>query len=160
MVSNNSFHCPNCICFACDKPCTKCSEWQTHCHASTSSYDWRAKRLALTGKHYPPEAAGVKAVAGKAAKAPPKPKKPKKVKPPGLVAEELSWYGESYSASFFNHLIGNAFGEEIYKFLVAMEKPNKDAKTSSCRGLITIERKDIPGTLSIMQTNCDVVCVM
>ena len=143
--SCNSNFCPNCVCFACDESCKDCLEWHTHCHASTSSFDWRAKRLALTGKQYPPVAAAVKAVVGKAPKAPPKAKKPKKVKPPALAAETLTWFGEPYSAALFSHLIGSPFGEEIYKYLAAMEKPTKDSKTLVSRGLIIIERKDIPG---------------
>jgi hypothetical protein len=155
-VSMNSSYCANCVCFACDKSCKNCLEWYSHCHASTSSFDWRAKRLALTGKAYPPviAAAGAKAVAGKPAKAPPKPKKPKKVKPPGLQAEIITWFGEPYAAALFSHLIGHPFGEEIYKYLAAMEKPNKDSKMSVLRGLIVIERKDIPGDIFNRVFNC------
>ena len=146
-VSSNSTYCSDCVCFACDKSCKDCLEWHSHCHASTQRIDWRAKRFALTGKQYPPvaTAAAAKAAVGKAPKAPPKAKKPKKVKPPGLAAETLTWFGEAYSANLFSHFIGNPFGEEIYKYLAAMEKPAKDSKTLVSRGLIIIERKDIPG---------------
>jgi hypothetical protein len=51
-------------------------------------------------------------------------------------------------------LIGHTFGEEIYKYLAAMEKPNKDSKMSVCRGLIVIERKDIPGDIINRVFNC------
>lgn len=37
-------HCPNCFCFVCDTPCTRCGEWFSHCKAVHSSVYWQQQR--------------------------------------------------------------------------------------------------------------------
>ena len=36
--------CPNCFCYACDLPVANCNNWNVHCHATSSSEEWRTYR--------------------------------------------------------------------------------------------------------------------
>ena len=44
MPGKESACCPNCYCYVCDIPASKCDEWASHCKATHTSAHWRDAR--------------------------------------------------------------------------------------------------------------------
>ena len=57
-VPGNEHHtCPNCYCYVCDIPASKCTEWQSHCKATHTSPHWQGLRAAKKAGSAQPAAA-------------------------------------------------------------------------------------------------------
>ena len=45
-VADPATHCINCYCYVCDTQVAKCTEWNEHCHATSTQLQWRLQRQA------------------------------------------------------------------------------------------------------------------
>lgn len=119
----NARSCTKCVCFACNKFTSECTQWQTHCHANTTNIAWRDVRKKLTGDVFVPASEAAPAVKkapvkAKAAKAAVVPEVPKTV--------AMSWFGDIYPAETFTFLTASQIGQLIYQNLLETETPSEE----------------------------------
>lgn len=88
-----------------------------------------------------------KAAAAKPVKPPkaPRAKRAPKVKPPSPTTEAQTWFGETYPAIVFKHLLSSSIGMEIYKALCNLPKPLYTAKDTAVNAEFIIDRSGTSG---------------